>query len=509
MTTRLEGLRCAIVALVTLPSTCPAVQVSAQAPSAETRCCSEPATAQLMAAVERFDILETRQLLRSGADPNRRFRRFEGEEDLGRTPLQVAVASGREPLVRLLLEARADTNAFAFLENTGETRSVLSLAAAGGWIPVITVLLAFGARAQAVDADGTTPAHHAAAEGHVEALRTLKVAGVQFERADSTGQTPLLRAARNGHRPVVEYLLNQKNIDLNWRDHYGHSAITSAIFHNHDDVARVLMPRVDLNTRTRRGETPLHFAVSGGHIDQCRQLVALGANPKATDYDGHTLLMSAAAEGTGTLCQYMLDLGLEVDAKSRRGYTALMNSNSAACTRLLLQRGARVNETNVHGESALTLAVQSRQQELVEVLLQHHADPNIVPERLTVPLAYAAMVDDAGVVEVLLRGGADPNLRDRDCKTPLMLAAMGGSEASAQLLLQHGADPNLRDERGKTAIEIASESDYADMERLISTWVRAVARPSASHSSRRSRENPQNCKTRAPKPSRETVGRQL
>lgn len=63
----------------------------------------------------------------------------------------------------------------------------LHLAAFGGSVAMLRLLLARGAQLEAQNRDGQTPLFEAAAEGHVEAVRALLLAGA------NTGTRPMLR----------------------------------------------------------------------------------------------------------------------------------------------------------------------------------------------------------------------------------------------------------------------------------------------------------------------------
>jgi ankyrin repeat protein len=86
----------------------------------------------------------------------------------GNTLLHDAVEKGQGPVVRLLLEHKADVNA---RNSNGFT--ALHSAAQNGDLDMIKLLLSKGARRDAVDDRGRTPRDVATAWGHVDAAAIL------------------------------------------------------------------------------------------------------------------------------------------------------------------------------------------------------------------------------------------------------------------------------------------------------------------------------------------------
>ena len=69
-------------------------------------------------------------------------------------------------------------------------------------------------------------------------------------------------------------------------------------------------------------KTPLHFAASGGDIRVVQMLVAYGADMKATDGNGWTVLHYAAYWNRLDAIQYALFLQVDPRIKDRDGKTA-------------------------------------------------------------------------------------------------------------------------------------------------------------------------------------------
>ncbi|PRY51724.1 ankyrin repeat protein [Geodermatophilus tzadiensis] len=197
----------------------------------------------LAVAAGREDVV--RELVTAGADLSAR-------TESGRTPLHVAIEHAPE-LVGVLcgLGATVDAAAAAHLDDAGQlTRELdagalltdprtgldlLTVAAAGGAGGTLRLLLDRGA-------DPDAGALHAAAAGsRVDLVRALVEAGAAVDRRDpDTGRTPLHDAVAAGDAPEVVRVLLAAGADVNATTNDGASALdigrVAAARHRRDDA---------------------------------------------------------------------------------------------------------------------------------------------------------------------------------------------------------------------------------------------------------------------------------
>lgn len=328
------------------------------------------------------------------------------------------VCTGNRAATLLFLRAGMDVNARGTDDITA-----LHCAAGARLEDIVATLLE---RKAAVDArtrnNLDTPLYVAAGRGSVPIARMLLEAGADINAKSQNGP-PLFSAAASGNTDVFEFLI-QHGADPTLKNRHGESVLHAALRNRRPSamVDALIEKGVDLNAAGKDGDTALHVAASGGHLDVVEKLVRHGAG---------------------------------VNAVAERG-TALMQAvfNPAIC-RFLLEHGADPNLADRDGDTPLIRAVQMRKVEITEMLLAAGAKAGAVKERRDSPLHHAARSGSIEMAALLIRHGADANARGISNRTPLHDAAASTETASldvVKLLLEWGADVNARDDAGRTPL---------------------------------------------------------
>lgn len=274
-----------------------------------------------------------------------------------------------------------------------------------------------------------------------------------------------------------------------------------------------LLKTEDVNTKDKRGSTPLMYAAAYGSVDsmqaliaggadvnaknafdatallwsasdigKVRLLVAHGADVNARSKPGRTpLIVAAAHDGASEIVKLLLDKGADASARDSSGSTALLaaaDANDTASVRLLVEKGVDVNargsaiNLGVNGQTALMSAAGHGNVEVIKLLLAKGADVNAaaVAEALKVkngptavgsltPLLQAVAYGGADAVKLLLDAGADVNAKDVRGMTPLMLAIASDrpDPRVVRLLLDKGADTKIKSKNGESATDWAKK----------------------------------------------------
>ncbi|KAI4797831.1 hypothetical protein CgunFtcFv8_001499 [Champsocephalus gunnari] len=130
---------------------------------------------------------------------------------------------------------------------------------------------------------------------------------------------------------------------------------------------------------------------------------------------------------------------------------AAVSKGHLSCLQVLLGRGALVDCVDVKAQTPLFSAVRGKYLDCVLALLKAGANPNGNSSNNCSPVLTAAREGDVKILKELLDGGAEVNSRSkvllwtssaRVSSGPLYLAAVYGHMECFRLLLLYGADPD-------------------------------------------------------------------
>ena len=267
-------------------------------------------TPVLMNAVVYGDAQCVRLLLEYGADPN-------GKNPLGATALLWAAGDPEKALP--LIEHGADVNARSALGRT----PLLAAAARSGAGPVVKALLEKKADVTAKDGlhgmpnvptggGGATAVIEAAKARDSETLRMLLKKGGDVNAADSNGGTALTEAAILGNFENVKILL-AAGASVDAAVSAGkYTALTLAIFRNDETLVRGLVAAgSNVNAQDGSGSTPFMWAAYSerGNPEIVKMLAKAGADINAHNQAGETALTWAKRNGDTPIVQALKKLG--------------------------------------------------------------------------------------------------------------------------------------------------------------------------------------------------------
>jgi len=170
--------------------------------------------------------------------------------------------------------------------------------------------------------------------------------------------TPLTLASTLGHAEVVKEILTHNNVDINFANCYGYSAI--------------------------------HYASQNKHLDVVKLLIAANANVDAVGYDGSSSLhLSSALSDSLGIVKILVDSKANVNAVNDVKETPLHwatlygDGKILPVVKELLQSKSDVNATTSDGDTALHATIKNTNIEpdfkldIIKLLLQNSADKTI------------------------------------------------------------------------------------------------------------------------------------
>ena len=145
-------------------------------------------------------------------------------------------------------------------------------------------MLAKGANKEHRNVSDYTPLSLAASGGYVNIIKLLLAHGAEINSRTGSklGISPLMLAAMNGHTAAVKLLLDMGS-DINAQiETNRNTALTLACFQGRHEVVSLLLDRkATVEHRAKTGLTPLMEAASGGYVEVGRVLLDKGADVNA------------------------------------------------------------------------------------------------------------------------------------------------------------------------------------------------------------------------------------
>jgi len=187
----------------------------------------------------------------------------------------------------------------------------------------------------------------------------------------------------------------------------------------------------------------LHYAAGSGCVDLCRVLLASKASPLMQDRQSETPLWWAIAGGHSKMCELLLRHGEAVATMTAR--------RPVRKRRAVFERPTPLHEAASFGDPAIVRAL---------LPFYHRLGPDVREKslQLRTPLHLAASHGQLEVVATLLGGAADPLLPCGLGRTALHHAVVRGGEAAelCRTLVAHGPCAlRVRDVSGRSPEELA------------------------------------------------------
>lgn len=335
---------------------------------------------QLREAAWANDVDRAAALIQRGADVN-------AKDDTEQSAYLISTSEGYLDLLNLTLADGARVDDKDSWNGTGLIR-----AAERGHSLVVGRLLQVGIDRNHVNRIGYQAIHEAVWLGedttrYVDTIRVLTAGGVDLTRESTNeGLTPLQMAQQRRY-PAIESALRNALSPTEFANPNA-ALLRAARTGDADQAALALRAGANIEARDSLERTALLLAATGDRVDVARLLVATGADPDALDHQHDTPWLVTGVTGSVPMLEALLPAKPDLTILNRYGGTSLIPASERGhvdYVRRVLQTGIEVNHINRLGWTALLEAVilgdgGSDHQQIVRLLLAAGADPSI-PDR--------------------------------------------------------------------------------------------------------------------------------
>ena len=222
----------------------------------------------------------------------------------------------------------------------------------------------------------------------------VHLAKVESVKTQQDNHIPAIVAiAGAGNIEMLEFLLEQTEIDLSATDMNGNNALLISLQNGHKEMAEMVIKRAPnlVAVANRKGESPVRFATHKGLIDIVKCLVENGADPNQPDCNGNTPLASAIRDNRKEMTEYLVrELQCDLGHKNKNGRSPIADGltsafyakNAKECIWLLklgLETNERAKASAMVPSDTLYLACKNRMLDVVELLVQGYNCNPILP----------------------------------------------------------------------------------------------------------------------------------
>ena len=330
------------------------------------------------------------------------------DKDHNPSLIELAASNGRLSMIKYLVQLGLDIHIDNDISLYESSR--------GGHFNVVCFLVDAGANVCAKD---SRPMWIAAANGHLDIVKYLVQTGANIHAKNDWA---IKVAAKNGHLDTVRYFIEQQQVDVCTNNNY---SVKSAAINGHFELVKYLVGKgADINEDLfdtlhwviRNGHLQvlqyimeqsdidinkkhvMQIAIEDGHLDIVKFFIELGT-------DSHSALQLAAKNGRLNIVQYFVSLGANIRADNDWALITAASEGHLNVVKYLIKLGA-----DIHAQTdySVQLAAKNGHLDVVQYVVNNGANINININcncSLT-PLEQAASRGHLDIVRYLIKSGA-------------------------------------------------------------------------------------------------------
>lgn len=271
-------------------------------------------------------------------------------------------------------------------------------------------------------------------------------------------ENPLLcEACALGLISVVEYLIDQKKIDVNIKDKTEMTPLHWACQNGYLNIATLLFSKgADMHAKCRGGSTPLFIAASHGQSRLVSWLVGVSADANAILTSGRNILHCAAKGGNPDVLKNLPRLSVGFNDQDKNGFTpihvAASEGNVKFCEALLKIEQVDPRMHTKSDQTVLHLATIGGYLNVLELFFKYPIDINAKDNLGKTALHYAAQKDHMEIVQALLKKSANINIIDNTGKSAIFMPTTKSSSETFGMLLKYNPDVSIKTADGKSIL---------------------------------------------------------
>lgn len=239
--------------------------------------------------------------------------------------------------------------------------------------------------------------HMAITMNNEEVIKTLVYYGIEINKCDEIYGTPLMHAIENKNENIIKFLIINGATHIN-RKKYEDSLVIHLISDLNEPLIKFIIDHkaFNLNTTSENGDSLLYYAISNGSESMVQYLIENGAI-----VDSNIDISVALNRGMGDeiiLC--LLDHGASLNNNTPL-IDAIENNYSEEIVKYIIDHGVDINKVDKNGKTALQYAIKKRKEILIRYLVENGAMLDILDKEKELPIVLELEKDNGKLIQYL------------------------------------------------------------------------------------------------------------